>query len=1370
MTPHRPFSRKARHPRYVGLEALESRVLLDSTLIPVTDHRELIVDSSRNQLLIIGTTGTINRYDLSSNQLLSPINLGFAPGGADITPDGQYLYITRITPSLNPILTRVDLTTNVHSDFPITTLNANAGFFDCAVLADGRVELTTVCDSLPEAFIRFNPASSSFTSETLLNTPAYPVYEPASIFTSADRQTAFFVEPHYNGDAGGARIFKYGIAFEWQANYNFPIANPVFGAVNSNGVYCAFAADNRIYVNILGGTAFSVPTLSTSGGIAFSSDSQRLYTVDPSIDALRIFDISNSNHVSQITQLPIGEDVTTDNFNGRLTLSPDGSRFFVTTAAGIRILRQPAHQWTASTAINIPASAPLLGNTPFTATISSTDSNAGSAIPTGLAYFYDTNGNNTVFLGTAPLVNGVASFTSNSLSLGVHHVFATYGGDANFSAAVAATSDITITKANPQITVAPIDLIADGVVATNITAIFTATFAPASLLASNEQVSLWDATTNTFLGYTRITNGTVTFYYSPPAEREYNLRIDYPGNSNLNATSAFFSFVAQKAATSLDLILPTPDSYILTAQITPVSSIIANYSLAPYGTVSVLENDHVLTTVNAASILTFNLSSLTPGPHTLTVTYSGSDIYAGDSETSTISVRIPTTTALQLSPALPILNKPLTLSAAVSPAVSGTVTFFDNNTPIGSAPVSQGAAAFTFTPNSAGNHTYLADFIPDGNYLETSASASAYICQPTTIDILALYSNQELQAAGSIDTIRTQFLAQIDDTNTVLANSGLALSVRLAALAPADYNESGDLNRDWLRLSKPGDHYLDQVAALRNRVGGDLVVLLDSRSPVSKTDPTEIVEGVGSMLSTYYWGWSDQDKCAYIVLSQAAPRSEYTLAHEIGHTFGIAHAADDPGGKGIIDDAYGYRVPVGSTTYRDVMAYQPGTIVPCYSNPSIIQSIGVAMGQAGTANAARVISITGPTVADYRTAVPFGAITAADASSLSGWVLDPKSLTAPSTIRIDIDGFISATLQADDPSATLLAQYGDADHAFTYQLPNLAPGRHTIKLYALDAVSGNSVLIATRTVTAHHLAWTLQTPSIIAGQSPTFSLAVKDTRNSIVSDYQATLTLAIYSGPAGGTLTGTLSAPVVNGVATFDAFTLTKAGNYTLRASDGFLSLKSGRLSVLPDAASAHLVLVSPADPQITVGKTFAPIIFNVQDQFANLVTSNRTPISLSLLNSPANSSLSGTTTLTTRAGVAKFTNLRAIQSGTYTLSAVDSALPLADSVQFTLTCLPATTTARAPRPASRYLAGKTITLSNTLLSTAPTTIPFTGTLTLADATDTILAIATLSATGSAKFLFPTPAPGIYSCHLDYSGDLNHAPATSNSFTLTITA
>jgi len=61
-----------------GLTATQRRIIVHAagaSLIPVVTHRDLVFDPQRDMLYITTSSGTIERYDLGSGDLLTPFQM-----------------------------------------------------------------------------------------------------------------------------------------------------------------------------------------------------------------------------------------------------------------------------------------------------------------------------------------------------------------------------------------------------------------------------------------------------------------------------------------------------------------------------------------------------------------------------------------------------------------------------------------------------------------------------------------------------------------------------------------------------------------------------------------------------------------------------------------------------------------------------------------------------------------------------------------------------------------------------------------------------------------------------------------------------------------------------------------------------------------------------------------------------------------------------------------------------------------------------------------------------------------------------------------------------------------------------------------------
>lgn len=138
------------------------------------------------------------------------------------------------------------------------------------------------------------------------------------------------------------------------------------------------------------------------------------------------------------------------------------------------------------------------------------------------------------------------------------------------------------------------------------------------------------------------------------------------------------------------------------------------------------------------------------GPVTVTAKGAGS----GRSAAVDLTVLGTTATTLSLDPELPAINRPVTLSATVSGATGGTVTFTDGGTVLGTAEVTDGVATLTIAGLKAGTHTLAAAY---GATATTDASVSA----TTTLTLAKDRSTLALVLSATGTTFGTAVRGQV---------------------------------------------------------------------------------------------------------------------------------------------------------------------------------------------------------------------------------------------------------------------------------------------------------------------------------------------------------------------------------------------------------------------------------------------------------------------------------------------------------------------------------------------------------------------------------------------------------------------------------
>jgi hypothetical protein len=233
--------------------------------------------------------------------------------------------------------------------------------------------------------------------------------------------------------------------------------------------------------------------------------------------------------------------------------------------------------------------------------------------------------------------------------------------------------------------------------------------------------------------------------------------------------------------------------------------------------------------------------------------------------------------------------------------------------------------------------------------------------------------------------------------------------------------------------------------------------------------------------------------------------------------------------------------------------------------------------------------------------------------------------------------------------------------------------------YTLVASSGNlngatSTSFNVTPGQADHLAFVQQPTNTAAGSaiSPAVTVEVLDANNNVATtDQTDSVSLAIGTNAGGGTLSGTTTLTVSNGVATFGNLSINKTGTgYTLKASSGTLiSATSGAFNITPGKVD-HLAF-GQQPSNASLGGTIAPAVtVQVLDANNNLVTTDNTDaVTLTLANNPTGAALSGTNPVTASGGVATFSNLSINLAGSgYTLGASSGTLTGATSTSFNVT------------------------------------------------------------------------------------------------------
>ena len=419
----------------------------------------------------------------------------------------------------------------------------------------------------------------------------------------------------------------------------------------------------------------------------------------------------------------------------------------------------------------------------FTATATSSNGAGGSGeTPTGTVTFTDvTNSASPVTLGTGMLDStGVATLTISTLSIGTHSVQATYGGDITDTSATSnkVSQVVRINTTTPTVT----SSLNPSYYGDSVT--FTVTEV-GSYGTPTGTVIFFDATTSTTLDTEMLVADTATYTASAASTAITTLSIGshtiqaiYAGDGTNAAVTGSVTQIVQTNTTTLTLSSNNNPSYFSDSVTFSVTAVGA--SGTPLGTVSFYNGSTAIgsATLTAAtatntSSTTFSISTLPVGTDPIQVVYGGYGVHAAGTS-NTVSQVVQTVytpvSTLDCSPNPAEIGTAVTCTDSVAASVgqpSGTATYYDGTTVLGTATVTAGTATFTTSSLAVGVHPIFAVYARNGAYLASTSNIVNEI----------IISNFTLTAAPTAATVYTGEAA--NSTITVTPGIGFTLDVAL---------------------------------------------------------------------------------------------------------------------------------------------------------------------------------------------------------------------------------------------------------------------------------------------------------------------------------------------------------------------------------------------------------------------------------------------------------------------------------------------------------------------------------------------------------------------------------------------------------------
>jgi hypothetical protein len=355
-----------------------------------------------------------------------------------------------------------------------------------------------------------------------------------------------------------------------------------------------------------------------------------------------------------------------------------------------------------------------------------------AGVPTGLVSFTADG----VSLGTAVVVNGVASLTIAPASIGTRHLTATFLGTGPFLDSVSAVLSHVVSPG--QTTTA---LAADRQNSVFGQAVhFTATasaVAPAAGLPDGNVTFTADGNT---IGTVPVVNGVAALVVSNLSVGSHSISSTFAGTGNfLGSASNAIDLVTAKGQTKIDVAADHQSSvYGQVVRFTATISAVAPAAGQAGGNVTFLADGNAIGTVPVLNgTAAFETAALHAGSRSITATYSGdanfntSTASALPQSVAKAATRVDASTHSVLIGASPVINASVSVPARSDLVPSGTVTIRDAATLLATSPLAHGAVSFTLAPLSAGDHTLLLNFSGDSDFEASSATVVQTVTLPT---------------------------------------------------------------------------------------------------------------------------------------------------------------------------------------------------------------------------------------------------------------------------------------------------------------------------------------------------------------------------------------------------------------------------------------------------------------------------------------------------------------------------------------------------------------------------------------------------------------------------------------------------------------
>lgn len=953
------------------------------------------------------------------------------------------------------------------------------------------------------------------------------------------------------------------------------------------------------------------------------------------------------------------------------------------------------------------------GGATLTATVSVVGGGPPAHPGTGTVTFYA----GTLNLGTVPVdINGVATLNPNNLTFGTDQIVAVYSGDTlQFAASTSNTISLQVQQTDMLTTAATLtQSSATSVSCENVT--FTVTvvatqgfYIPTgSVTFFDNDVSIdsviLDATGKAQLTVSSLTAGvhTIRATYNSDSNYAFSFSNTLTHTVNPNTTTLTFTLLPNLPS------VPYGENLVFSAMLTSGNGTI------PTGTVTFSYGDTVLTTVDVDNTgkAVYEISTLNAGTYTFDATYTPTACFQTASASRNLTItRIDAVTSLVSTPNPSIYGDELTLYATITSPYgepTGTVTFYNQLTNIGTRILADGSASIELESPLAGFTILGASYSGDTNFLpmRTDSVLQTIDQAPTSTCLVSYTENPSVY--GEIVLLHADVFSTVSDINpgitgTVVFKNGSTV----LGTVPVSGCQSAELETASLNLGSSNN--------ITATYSGDNNFITSTSNILNKTvNQAATLPTVTS------------------ITSSPNPPTFGTLV-----TFNVTVAPTFPGSgipTGTISGYYGTTL-IGTASLVNGSASFSTSTLPAGVDTIIVKYNGDTNFSASQTTATETVLV---------------ATTTTTLSSSSNPAVYGAPVTFSTTVS-STQGTPTGTVSFLDGTTTLATETLNSSGSASFTISNLSIGTHSIRVvYSGSANLGTS---------------TSSTLSQVINKANT-TTTLQSTANPSYYGQAYTLTATVSpNSPGSGLPTGTITFK--NGAATIGTASVNAYGQailplttalpanaspYSLTAvysGDTNFNTSTGALSQTVKQANSNINVTYSPNPaafgqQVTLNVTVGPV-----DNGVGLPTGTVTAMYGSQVVGSGTLSASGTVSFLTTSLPAGTLGIVVKYLGDANF--LPSTIPLTESVN---SAVSTTTLTSSTNPA---LFGQPITFSVSVTSAAGTP---TGTVTFFDGTN-ILGTQALNTLGQTTLTTTNLSVGSHTITATYNGDNTNATSTS---------